>query len=186
MFGDYRGYHLYSRLPALMTKVSTTTTHWMERMEWLCKSMPALAGAVYLVLTVNVTFDIVLFSVQNYCNQDICNRIYTSLRHDAHNTLFLLFLRMYILQKYTVSFFCICVSFLLSLLYWWLMYCYFYYPAFCFYHCKYYYCWCFVAILWPHIASRDCCYTILMLPNPHLHYSSSSFEYMPTCPLLIE
>ena len=130
-------------------------------------------------------FDKVLFSVQNYCNQDICNRIYTSLRHDAHNTLFLLFLRMYILQKYTVSFFCICVSFWLSLLYWWLMYCYFYYPAFCFYHCKYYYCWCFVAILWPHIASRDCCYTILMLPNPHLHYSSSSFEYMPSCPLLI-
>ena len=33
MFGDYRGYHLYSRLPALMTKVSTTTTHWMERIE---------------------------------------------------------------------------------------------------------------------------------------------------------
>ena len=27
-------------------------------------------------------FDIVLFSVQNYCNQDICNRIYTSLRHE--------------------------------------------------------------------------------------------------------
>jgi len=36
----------------------------------------------------------------------------------------------------------------------------------------------FCAILWHHIASRDCCYTILMLPNPPLHYSSSSFEYM--------
>jgi len=120
-------------------------------------------------------FDIVLFPVENYCNcQDIYNRIYTSFRHDAHNTLYLLFLKMYILQKYTVSFFCICVSFWLSLLYWWLMY--FYYPAFCFYHCKYYCYWCFVAILWPHIASRDCCYTILMLPNPHLHYSSSSLN----------
>jgi len=139
---------------------------------------------LYIVCSV---FDIVLFSVQNYCNQDICNRIYTSFRHDAHNTLYLLFLRMYILQKYTVSFFCIHVSFLLNLyLYWWLMYCYFYCPAFCFYHCKYYYCWCFVAILWPHIASRDYCYTILMLPNPHLHYSSSSFEYMSNRPLLIE
>ena len=81
-------------------------------------------------------FDIVFFSVQNYCNQDICNRIYTSLRHDAHNTLYLLFLRMYILQKYMVSFFCIHVSFWLSLLYWWLLYRYFYYPAFCFYHCR--------------------------------------------------
>jgi len=123
-------------------------------------------------------FDIVFFPCKTIATRISATGfiLLTSFRHDAHNTLYLLFLRMYILQKYMVSFFCICVSFWLSLLYCWLMYCYFYYPAFCFYHCKYYYCWCFVAILWPHIASRDCCYTILMLPNPHLHYSSSSLN----------